>query len=1095
MRAPEQQTTPERPSLDQIQAMIEAPSDVALQRIEMFRQADPILIGGNDTADKLPMQLFLEGELSERQLFGFYDEVVAALHGDDEQFQTMLRDAVKRNPRLLLASPEVLSPLFEANEHEQLHRALMRQSEWWYDVRNIFSICNNQEKEVFSNQNAKRASRPVTASVLLAHATNIDTPEKSRQLKESFTTYTFQDIRDLFDYYGVSYIGKSRQREAELSIESLKKLIAQGVIDSEYLETAIQTSMVNATDNKEDRLAALEAKLVLAANGLLSAKLGEPERLHAMATEYVRTALQGEEGDSPGFYLFHLIASGFMNASRARELVMQHSGAEGALLWADISERLRCFERKEMFNEDMHEYMPKKSHMSIEKLRQWHKTHIIDNESWSEYSKYDITESMNYQGPEAVLAQDILEKWYDTHGVDLWSDWYLNRLTNVFSSNPDRLREIIRKNLDREGVLYFDLTQWDQLAELMSYSDETMQELARVRLKNCESVVNLCGNLTAALKAKKPLLTTEAAAGIFAECLQTHDFDEHDYQSVVDFAMGSLGSALTKEYIEPYFASHPGLEMRFGMTRDISLQKIEESDIYDVYNNSFLLPTLLEHLTPDEAEDFVGKIAGLPPELISDLVDPIWHEISKEQKGALVERLMKNRALLELTFSGPQMELLREFWAPNGVAALGAAQEVDLLQQCAPKAYATYRRRVATKERRLRDAQDTYMSQSQSTEARVAARALLTAHYDRIERGGSSDIESKRADILTHYAYYYDLCIRLEEFMEGASVPPEIRGKNEDKNELRALELFALLHEAGGVHRLSDIVSVPKEQLDERALHGALHSASLTAEEKQTIKQYLLTNNIDFVKFGTWLHVSSRSSKVHGYMTSFVKHLATGGDVISWKNGEGNNTQDLSSSVQDAWLGEAATDVRFGAGNSATIRFTNDLNALYLCGARPVDNCLHYAYGLNQRALPGLLSSDVKLVLIENVARNPIGNAIIRIIYKDGAPRVTLEPLYTSVHNSDDSAELHRAVIMATEQYVKSIGLELNITRVHTYEAAYDKKMKNAVRLMWADTATRDTSVELVETTAPYTYGDGSGLSSKRAFARVTERLMAAGNL
>lgn len=1089
MRASEQQTVHEAPSPEQIQAMIDTPSELALRRIEMFSRLSPITAGNNKVASRTPMEAFLKGYYTEPDALGFYDEVVEALHGDDARFTDMLRGAARREPGFIINMPEIFEPLFDESEREELHRRLVRQESWWYYFTETIACCNDREKETFANETVQYASilEATTAAPMLAYATNIGASEKKQAFQQSLKKSRFQSGIQ-FLAYNSDYYGSSEKRKVCEIIASLKQLEAQEIINASDLEDAICSRLQAAygLDDNHTYRCMVEVKVVLAANGLLSEKTNQPDAIHDTVIDYCVNCVSKKRkgGNIDGSSIARLVEAGFLREDEAKSIILEYAGDDAAALWADVSERLNCIKNKTMFNYEIHEFRYTEQ---PDQIKEWHERHVINGEPWHEHIRL---ESVVCQEPDRLLLQDLLEKWYGSHGMG-WLQHSLKNYIETFSDNPDRLRQMIRDNIERGEKVDLGGENWQIAAEFMGYSRETIRELVHRNFVKSDSLYNLVLDLGDSLSSDDPLFTKEECVTLLLQKLPTYELESYDPPAIASFAMTFLGRELTRKYIEPLFSELPELEMAFGMNRGIAVGKIEKNDIYDVYNNSFLLPKLVECLTVEEVDGFITKMAQLPPELISDLIYTAWYEASLQQKEALVARLVKNRALFELTFSRHHMKLLRDLYAPNGIAVLSGSPEQDLLQQTAPKAYATYKRRLAAKERQLLEYQDRYLGpyldQSETTEARVAAKALLLAHYNRIERGGSSDVESKRADVLTHYAYYYDLCVRLEGFMEGQSIPPSIRGKNEDKNELRALELLVLLHEAGERRYLSDVISTPKEQLEQEALYSSLDHASLSNEEKVVVKEYLHANNIDIVKFGIWLHVSSRSPKVNDYMTMFVKHIATGGDVVSWKKEHGNNTKDLLSSLQDAWLKESSTNVTFGNGNSVTMRFTNDLNALYLCGARPVNNCLHYAYGLNQRALPGLLSSDIKLLLIENSAGNPIGNAVLRLVTKDNKPYITLEPLYTSVHDTHDSQELHRAAIMATEQYASSIGLDLTITTVH----GYDQKMKNATKLMWSDTATRQVSVELMKTTAPYSYGDGSGLSSKRVFATVAERLAA----
>ncbi len=1072
----------ERPSLEAIQAMIESPSELALQRIEWLGVDHTVYVGDTKRLGLSPMQYFLNGYSLDHDSLGFYDEVVEALHGNEEQFNALLRGAVDRTPSLLVRHPRIFEPLYNQEEIRHLHRVVGNKQGVLYEhFNNLIACCSDEERLSVANKHALQAGNiPFNPAVtILAYTTELSVSEKRRALKRAITgKHAFN--QSPLSYYGAGYDGKVAQVDVAVAIDSAKKLITQGIVDPTEL---CDTLNLLLGELRPKNLRALEAKLVLTAAEVLPSDSEGPSCVVSMGRTFIQKSLEYE---SNSFDAFRLVVSGLFPHDEASAIIKAHDEAKGTSIQQEFETRVRCFQDKEPFN---HELYKRSEHKDTDLVKRWHQAYVVERQSWEGLDTGDMLRRLlPYTGSEKALVRDIIECWHASHPLSMWQDDVFDKYEKLFDDEPNRLRAIIEKNIDTEKQLKFALQCWRPVADFMDFSKDKMRELALARVTE-DSMYNARIWLGQILDADEPLLTKYECLDVLLEKMQKDEIDSTTAFGVKHFAEQHLGRDLTEQYLFPLFGELPELEAAFGYTPHIARQRLNQDDMYEIYRNSFSLNALAEYLTDTETEQFVAKILELPPELVADAIYTIWDDLSGAQKEQAVGSILRNPALADLTFSGVDMKLVHEAMSLDledgqRLAILEQGPSIDLLERYAPKAFATYRRRLASKDARVATARDIYASPDASPEIRAAAHRLIDAHYARLEQGGT-DGEGRRRDILTHYAYYYDLCIRLEAFMGAATIPAHIRGKNEPKNELRSLELFTLLHEAGGVANLSDIDGMSKAELEAQALYAVLDMSSIGNSEKEVVKQYLQANNVDLVKFGMWLHASSRSQKLTEYMAPFIKHLGAEGDITSWKKAQGNNMTGTSPYMLDSWLGEESTAVTFGNNATATIRFTNDINALYLCGARPVDNCLHYAYGLNQRALPGLLSADVKMVQVENENGNPIGNAIIRIAYRNDKPRVVIEPLYTSIHQPHDSDELHRAVIAATEEYARSLGLPL----VNSIIRNFGRKMYDAARLLWTDSDTKEERVALVATTAPYTYGDGAGIRSKRVSTWAQARL------
>jgi hypothetical protein len=215
-----------------------------------------------------------------------------------------------------------------------------------------------------------------------------------------------------------------------------------------------------------------------------------------------------------------------------------------------------------------------------------------------------------------------------------------------------------------------------------------------------------------------------------------------------------------------------------------------------------------------------------------------------------------------------------------------------------------------------------------------------------------------------------------------------------------------------------------------------------------------------------------------GYISECLQFLSTGKSITDWKfdHPSGNNIDEsIPADLIHAWRQEASTPVTISGSNKLDISFTNNLTSLYLGGAKPVNNCLHYGYGSNQHGVVGLFNADTKMVWITNKNGSPVGNAVIRLASNAGRPAVVLEPLYSSENNSHASRELHRATVVAAADYAASLGIQMHVSN----QEVFGKETLQAAREMYGKKLAWE-SVLLMPTLAPFTYTDTNGISEKQ---------------
>ena len=1056
----------EQYSPEQIQEMIDHPSELALERMETiglyankYRDLDK---GFDKDKSVSPMSYFLKN-----QDFGYYDELVVALHGSDDDLGSFMQAAAERDPTLVVYQQEVFREFIDPEKKRILCQSASTNLGVIYENFNLLAeVCEPADRKRYANK------------ALALYGGNLPLDSLARILVESDTHSLSQKqkvFKDSMEQRGAFFWsplricyalkdGAANKPEAmsiNSTLECIGNLVKQGVVDPVAAASDLDKRIAgeipgeSRIDNGQFREEASSAKLLLTLRDVLPRENNKSDE--DLATDYINNSLEIADLQLWTRNFVLLAKNGYIPADKVRGMLRVYDAKnhtkEVESFDADLDIILSG---KDRGKQDEH-------HSNDELINEcYDKLMTGDDQFDGRHPAHFYREVINYNGNEQEKAKQLVEDYSRRHALSTYGH-VMKEYARIFADEPDRLRATLSDSMKHHDFK-LELGSWKELSDIMGFDRDYVKNIVNAQLATQWSTYNFTISLEQNLKCSEPLLSPDECALLLAERIVDHELESHEYYGIVSFCEQYLGSSLTTQYIYPLLDAQPVLRQRLGVDVEATKQEFTSQEYYDIYNNSQRMDKIAQFLNPIELNEFIEVMLDqLSDEHIADTLWSTWWYMDANQKETALGRMYKNPMLMAMAMTDGLTEMFVKDLGHDRV--IKTEKSKDILRYRAPKAYATLNRRLESK------------SLPHETQ-------LSRIHADTLK---PEPLENGRRNILVNYAYYYDLCNRLKGFDTGNTIMGIVKGKNTEKNELRSLELLTLLRESAGVENAWQIAGLTKTELESLGVESVFHRAGLDPDKCEKLAESLKKQGVDVVKYGMWLHTSFRSQKLKSYLSEFLQYTVDGHSLSEWKlhHPLGNNLPKNTDPVLlEAWSQDTSEQIQLPNNTKVMLHFTNDINTTYMCGVRPISNCLHYAYGLNQRALAGLLNADSKILSVDNENGNPIANAILRLTGEKDKLALALEPLYTSENDSHTRSELHRTVIAATEQYAASLGLPLQVA----YIKHYGKEMLQAVQVLWSNTNYEYGHTLQAPSLAPFTYGDATGVSTKKDYAYGMQR-------
>ncbi len=1003
------------------------PSELAIQRMERLK--DVVDIFPRDIEKQPILSVFLR-----EQKFGFWDDVIVAMHANELEYHSFIRDAVFDDPRLYFTKPEVFEGIIKPEEM----REAAKNSAYSYDnLHHYFEpICNLSTSEkaseyaekIIDSGYIKFFDLKLTANVLAVS----DAPLEEKQIifkkilmeKNSNIWSSIADVK-LTDETS----GSLTHRKNKNLMSYLQQLLDAGITSYDDIKH-IGEQKLRHVDEKEFGSAYQKEEIAaaIAAVGLRVANKDET-RVQTVLEEYVK-AVVSYDLKSFEQELAKATVSGFCTQK-------QVESACGTLSKRTINEYRQYVDYYEKLIAD-NEAFGKDSfvHSDSESILSLHQKIVVNGENF-QTGPGVYTILFEYGGPLVLEQKQLIEKYFEIE-EPFNITYSIDKLIKIYKDDAPKLKEIFERNV-LSGKEDIDFENWKDWADCFGYDEDQVRNLFFEHLhKGRRNPILTCRR---AVDAPSGFLNKEEVGSLLRNIFDNYELENYEVALLTDICEGYLGRQLSYEYFGDISDEEnpviSGMFVRSGLD-------IAERDYYDL-SAMIKDPTVRNMLNnTGKMKPFIDTcLSKLAIEHMADIALYLGEEMTDLQKEVYLGRLHRNTALTELETSNPYFK--RIFNKQRQEIPEHTETIVDRLQLLAPKAYVTMLRRLKAAE-----------------------------HNPAGQRHA-----------LNHYSYYYDLAERADGMPGSRETLAKLRGKKTEKNELRAFETVVLLRETGHVIDQVLMRSAPKEEIESAALRGVAHSAGLDYVQAQALQENIVSQGIDPIKFGMWIHTSFRSRKLAAYLSPFMLHLANRGSLETWKFDTElgyNLPPEIPADIIKVWRTPHVSQAYKVANQTVTLEYSHDLEPMYLCGDRPTNNCLHYAYGLNQRGLVGLMGSDSKMVTVRNAEQKPIANAIIRLVNDNDRPGMVVEPLYDASKYPNDRAELNRLLVNEVQNVADTMNVDLNVIETSSNQTAA------AARLLWDDAGTKKNRVSFYSPKSPFTYTDVYGIGSKIVRASVLSK-------
>jgi hypothetical protein len=996
----------------------------------------------------------------------YWDELAESLHGPEEAFNSLMTQLAEENPTRVYYGFKTFEPYISEDLKQRAINIAANDDS--FIAHNFHWFANRLDTDTvkqYANQNIGLRWNNLDTSTMLRTLVEADAYDV-HQKKLVFEEYLMAD--KIFPFTRnvevPSNVKESKffDKYRKENIENLRTLVAQGIADPEKikrtLDERVSSSIVDGDSfvSENFRVKAAGERLILTQEGIIP--LDEDKTLKQLTHEFLQLEFTLPSAELCLSQAVLLVKRGRADLAFVREVV----GSYDATHYTSL---VKMFD-DEMADEDSSNYtsylnfLPHKNTPLIDTYYQKHieNGQPLDEIEYRAFHRHILC----YEGDESEKKIRLIEAYLEQSDdwIRFYSSGAQDQLSMAFDGQLDRFKAILqRRSREFEGFspAYDDL---DTFIQLMDFSDDEARSYVRQNLRAETHPENLVNHLRDLLNNKSRYITRLEAAEILHDALAGKEIDRRALGTIVAVCKSHIGKALTTAYIYPLFESQPQLKRAFAeVPPDFSNVLCENAEYYDIFEAAKTNDAFLSEMSTEQLSIFAANISNLHIEHLADALRHAWRFLNDQQKNSALERIYKNPALLALEASSlPFKSFVREVGHDRLISSSPGKDKLALL---APLSYASYNQGLELK--------------SLPYETQLLHRNAAYIFQYRLE--------TSRVKLHFEYAYHYDLASRLErledaELLMKRAVGPSSR-KYGEKNELRALETLVLIHEAAGVNEVAKVKDLSKSELEALALQATAGNFGLSVDQSAKLLDQLHTMNVDTTKFAMWLHASQRSKKLETYFKDFMLHISEGGNVESWKSKKhvaDNVSADFGVAIRDRWVKDYSVDSKL-AGKDITVEFTNDLNTILQSGSRPINNCLHYAYGLNQRGLVGLLNTDSKLLNIQNHRGNPIGNAVIRLAQtKQQKPVLYLEPLYTSEHRPIVTEELHLIAVKEAENYAETLGLPLFVAN-----SEHVTGLIQAAKTAWQTSSPVSTNAYVMPSLAPYTYIDYRGLSQQKA--------------
>ena len=1014
----------EAPAALNVRELLASPSEVALKRARNLQNTTNSWYRHDDVPE---FQDYLE-----QQTLGFWDDMAVLLHEDAETYSKFLDEIVFERPDLILEHPTVFGINVPVSDKKQLTDVFLSSYDnLSYYFTKLPDFYTETEKTRFAD---KIIGSEVPSEVpfnnacaaLLYSAKPLE--EKQKYIKETISQTPY--------VYMFKYLTRSPRNLQDWAcnddgnlLKSFESLALQKIISPEEVSDLLQRRYevdLNLNASTEYQLGLLDAQLSLQLSGLISNAAPAIQLINQYAQECYAL-----KNDLPTDELVGFVLAGIVDEKSVTDLVHTYPSHVKNVYDAQLTAKNKPYgawpETEKLEHYD---------HSVIQELFK-----LFDGPKLPDINFNGLYQIFMYRGDDCKQEQlTMIDKLLATESEDaLHGTFHINSILPAYKDDVDRLNRALKQNLIIKPNS-FDFSTWKKWSEVLDYTKADVKSLFNLKLESQSSAFNMMNLIRDGLKGEVPLIDLSEAAAILHDALILYDTRDDDIAAITQLCRQKLGRDLSAKYFEEFATVEFPLIATMLNSKDGAYDSLDYYDLLTVASDVSSFPWLRNSKDINRfAEHCINTFAA---EHLAYVLPLLWPLIDDElrQKGFLI--LSQNPALMEFELTSGWLNQALDSEAPKMITT----GKPDTLSELAPKSFANFTRR----------------------------RMKLAAHDT-----------TGRQHLLTQYAYYYDLCEKADDIHNAASLVATLRGKNEQKNELRALEALVILIEFGGIKDAGEIADLTKTDLEEMCVASVAEQAGINDELAQSIVVNLQRQNIDLVKFSTWMRVSFRSQKQKAYLAPFMRHLGQNGTLADWKfNTEYGNNLDLSNEPEllTKWQSNHRSELTFSGDQAISINYSHDLEPMYLCGSRPSSNCLHYAYGSNQRGLLGLMNADSKMVTVNNHKDKPIGNAIIRIASHDGNLKLMVEPLYHSLKTSHEVAEMNRILIRDVEQYGKYLELPVAVI-----DANFGNITKFALQL-WSEQEVTNGNVTIAQPKSPFTYSDAYG-SGKRSIRVATVAL------
>lgn len=1016
----------------------EEPSSIALGRMEFFSAR--INLDEEDT----PLARYRY--FARHQKLGFYEEVIEILHSDDHTFYQFLSDRALRDPGLILGDKRIFEATVPAEEREEFARDYCEHNlDRFVDVlpTMLETIPENVRESVAIMAAEERASSwgLRRLSIIGAHIDDegVQSIVRKCMLKDMKNESNFWFSMEL----GFAY-GPGHRFGANGTLRNLKKCIDKGVVSSEEIETDINERIngdrvfrvqYNHIETVEDE--ALDTRLLFMLNGIIDS----PEDMSSdeLIMQYLKTRYSRGELDDVA-NLNHIVRrlhySGIIQDVEAIKSVCREIEGNGHVYAGDLESAKEDFYSSEKLVVDDEEIRRLYKRCVVEEVDLAGTKHAMER-------NYILDICKSYKGELREEAIEIMSKMFGgprRHNVTHWID----ALVAVCETRPDVIRRLVMQDIKDGKPINFQ--KWHKWIEFTDLEHDDVVKMFISSMTEQQFLGNITSDVKSVLDNNKPLLGMQEAGQILRDLLRDRDFIQ-GRSELSSFCIQYLGEKLTKELFGDLTLDEAPDIVAMINGDDLIYDTLEGGEYYDVLKLMFHLKSMNGYLSKEAVDIFIDSVfKNLSDEHQVYAGYYLWDFLDDNKKLEWVEIVSKNAISFSRELRSPYFRSkLKSLGYDKALMSQGSSGK-DYFELLAPKAFRSFKRRLNKK--RDQGAQINHLYET--------------------------------------YAYHCNLINRLVTDDENIErVLAILRGKKTEKNELRALEGLVLLRESAGAQDMAGLADLSREDLERLIADSISRRSGLSDEEADVLYQFFVSENVDIVKYSMWMHESFRSKKLHGYFSALNRHFAEGGSVDSWKYSTpfGNNIDELNMTDEqkEVWMSERVLSLKTVVGD-IKVRFTNDINTIYLSGARPVKNCLHYANGFNQHGIAGLLNADSKMVHIENSNGNPAGNAIIRLTEFRGQVFLMLEPLYHAFSDEYEIRELNRVVAEVCADYADSLGVEFSIAIIgndlNIYHTAKELFAKRFAEITHDNTA-------LASSMAPYSYTDENGVGIKRSLVSV----------